>query len=202
MVWSGVPWSQCSAMLCTNFSQDSVSKWFSGWTITQLQTLLFKTYFSKYPNTWYQGDYAEVTKRDGFIVHGRSEATLNSGGVRIGTAEFYRVVEKIDNISECVAVEQRYKNDTRIILFIKLKKFFKLNTTLIELIKNKIKYSLSPKHTPSKIIQVSDIPKTKSGKIVELTIKQIIHNEKILNLSSLVNPESLNEFRDRKELED
>ena len=160
-----------------------------------------KTYFSKYPDTWYQGDYVEVTKRDGFIVHGRSDATLNSGGVRIGTAELYRVVEKIENINECVAVEQRFENDTRIILFIKLKKFSKLNTAFIELIKNKIRHSLSPKHIPSKILQVSDIPKTKSGKIVELTIKKLIHNEKIVNLNSLVNPESLNEFKNRKELE-
>ena len=160
-----------------------------------------KTYFSKYPNTWHQGDYAEITNKDGFIVHGRSDATLNSGGIRIGTAELYRVVEKIKNINECVAVEQRFKNDTRIILFIKLNEYSKFNITLRELIKNKIKNSLSPKHVPSKILQVSDIPKTKSGKIVELTIKKIIHNEKIVNLNSLMNPESLNEFRNRIELE-
>ena len=160
-----------------------------------------KTYFSKYPNIWHQGDYVETTAQNGFIVHGRSDTTLNSGGIRIGTAELYRVVDKIESINECVAIEQNLVDNTRIVLFVKLNKGFTFNKNLEELIKNKIKYSLSTKHIPSKILQVSDIPKTKSGKIVELTIKKIIHNEEIVNLSSLLNPESLNEYKNRKELE-
>ena len=111
------------------------------------------------------------------------------------------MVEKIKQIIECVAVEQKFNNDTRIILFVKLEENIELNNELAKIIKNKIKLSLSPKHIPSKILQVSDIPKTKSGKIVELTIKQIINNDKIVNLSSLINPNSLEEYMNRKELE-
>ena len=159
-----------------------------------------KTYFSKYPNIWHQGDYDSTTTKGGFIVYGRSDATLNSGGIRIGTAELYGVVEKIDNVYECVAVEQKLIKDTRIVLFVRLKKGVVLSEALIKVIKNKIKHSLSPKHLPEKIVQVSEIPKTKSGKIVEITIKKIINKEKITNLSSLINPESLSEFINRSEL--
>ncbi len=154
----------------------------------------FNTYFNKYPNIWYHGDYAKLTKNNGYIIYGRSDATLNSGGVRIGTAELYRVVENFDQILECIAVEQKYKNDTRVILFIKLIKNEILNEKLIKNIRDKIKFSLSPKHIPSKIVEVNDIPKTKSGKIVELTIKKIVNKEKITNLSSLYNPECIEEF--------
>ena len=161
---------------------------------------LKKTYFSKYSNIWQHGDFAEITSNEGLIIYGRSDATLNASGIRIGTAELYRVVENINLIDECIAVEQNYKNDTRIILFLKLINNKKLDVNLIHIIKNKIKNSLSPKHVPSKIIQVSDIPRTKSGKIVEITIKKIINNEKITNLSSLNNPESLEEYKNIIEL--
>ena len=126
-----------------------------------------------------------LTKNKGYIIYGRSDATLNSSGVRIGTAELYRVVENFNEILECIAVEQKYQNDTRVIIFVKLIKKNILNNKLIDKIKNSIKYSLSPKHVPSLIIEISDIPKTKSGKIVELTIKKIVNNEKITNLNSL-----------------
>ena len=162
--------------------------------------LLKKTYFNKYSNIWHHGDYAEITKNNGIIIYGRSDATLNAGGVRIGTAEIYRVVENIDFIIESIAAEQKFNNDNRVILFVKLNKNYKLNSTLIDLIKNKIKGMLSPKHVPAKILQVSDIPKTRSGKIVELTIKKILNNEDIINLSSLENPECLEDFINRKEL--
>ena len=155
----------------------------------------FNTYFNKYPNIWYHGDYAMFTKNKGYIIYGRSDATLNSGGVRIGTAELYRIVENIDGINECIAVEQKYKNDSRVIMFIQLTKKNVLDKKLLDEIKNKIKSSLSPKHIPSVILDVSEIPRTKSGKIVELTIKKIVNNEKITNLSSLYNPECLKEYR-------
>ena len=155
----------------------------------------FNAYFSKYKNTWHHGDYAEITKNKGFIIYGRSDATLNAGGVRIGTAELYRVVENIQDIHECLAVEHNIKNDTEVILFIKLYSRNKFNENLKIEIKNQIKTLLSPKHIPAKIFCIKDIPKTKSGKIVELTVKKIINNEEIKNLNSLINPKSLSEYR-------
>ena len=155
----------------------------------------FNAYFSKYKNTWHHGDYAEITINKGFIIYGRSDATLNSGGVRIGTAELYRVVENIIGIQESLAVEHRIKNDTEVILFIKLHNRKKFNENLEIEIKNKIKTLLSPKHIPAKIFCINDIPKTKSGKIVELTVKNIINNEEIKNLNSLINPKSLSEYK-------
>ena len=154
----------------------------------------FNAYFSKYNNIWHHGDYAASTKKGGYIVYGRSDATLNSGGVRIGTAEIYRVVENIENILECIAVELINKSDTKVILFIKTLENVKLDNFLINLIKSNIKKLLSPKHVPSDIIQVNDIPKTKSGKIVEITVKKIINKEKVENLNYLSNAECLNEY--------
>ena len=135
------------------------------------------------------------THTDGFIIYGRSDTTLNAGGIRIGTAELYRVIENINGIIECVAVEQTYRNDTRIILFVKLIEKLFLNDSLLKNIRNQIKISLSPKHIPSIIIDISDIPKTKSGKVVELIIKKIVNNEEISDLSFLSNPECLDEFK-------
>ena len=153
------------------------------------------TYFKTYKNIWKHGDYAKITKNNGFIIYGRSDSTLNSGGVRIGTSEIYRVVDNIKEIIESIIAEQIIKSDTRVILFLKLKKNIKLNDLLKIKIKNLIKKSLSPKHVPSLIYQVNDIPKTKSGKIVELTVKKIINKEKINNVSSLQNPKSLEDFK-------
>ena len=137
------------------------------------------------------------TKENGFIFYGRSDATLNAGGIRIGTVELYRVVENIEGIIECAAVEQKYKNDTRVILFVKLIEKKALDKDLLNNIRKQIKISLSPKHIPSVIIDINDIPKTKSGKIVELTIKKIVNNEKISNLRSLSNPECLDEIKEK-----
>jgi len=151
-------------------------------------------YFSKYKNIWHHGDYAILTEKKGFIIYGRSDATLNSGGVRIGTSELYRVVENIKNIQECLATELNHKNDTEVILFIKTIKNVLFNDDFKNIIRNEIKNLLSPKHVPSKMILVSDIPKTKSGKIVEMTVKKIINYEKIDNLNSLSNAECLEEY--------
>ena len=153
-----------------------------------------KAYFNKYKNIWHHGDFCEKTENNGFIIYGRSDATLNAGGVRFGTAELYRVVENIDNIIECVAVEHSIYNDTEVILFIKAQSNFNLNDDLIKLIKFEIKSNLSPKHVPRKIFQVKDIPKTKSGKIVELTIKNIINGLDVKNKNILANPDCLKEF--------
>jgi len=154
-----------------------------------------EAYFSKYKNIWHHGDYAEITENNGFIIHGRSDATLNSGGVRIGTAELYRVVENIEEIQECIATEYIIKSDTMVILFVKLHNLKNFNNFLEIKIKNSIKKLLSPKHVPAKIFNINDIPKTKSGKIMELTIKKIINNEEIINLNSLKNPECLEEYK-------
>ena len=162
---------------------------------------LEKTYFSKYPNIWHHGDFAEISSNDGIIIYGRSDATLNVGGIRIGTSEIYRVVENIIYVHECIAAEQKYEEDNRVVLFVKLDENKKLDEKLISLIKNKIKNLLSPKHVPSKILQVSNIPKTKSGKIVEITIKKILNNEEITNINSIINPECLEDYKNRKELQ-
>ena len=159
-----------------------------------------KSYFSKYKNIWHHGDYAEFTKNEGIIIHGRSDTTLNSGGVRIGTAEIYRVVENIKEIEECLVTEKILKDDTAIVMFIKIRNNIKLNKKIIKKIQKNIKNLLSPKHIPKIILQVKDIPKTKSGKIVELAIKKIINGEKVENISSLSNPECLKEYKNRKEL--
>ncbi len=151
-------------------------------------------YFKRYKNVWHHGDFCKKTKNNGFIIYGRSDATLNAGGVRFGTAELYRVVENIDNIIESVAVEHSLHNDTEVILFIKMKSKFNLNEDLIKLIKFEIKSNLSPKHVPRKIFQVKDIPKTKSGKIVELTIKKIINGQDVKSKNTLANPDCLKEY--------
>ena len=151
-------------------------------------------YFSKYKNIWHHGDYATTTINGGYIIYGRSDATLNSGGIRIGTAELYRVVENIEYIQECLATELKKINDTEVILFVKTTNGVILNNNLENEIKDVIKTQLSPKHIPSQVIMMSDIPKTKSGKIVEITVKKIINNEKIDNLNSLSNAECLDDY--------
>ena len=159
-------------------------------------TKYLDAYFNKFENVWHHGDYCEKTENNGYIIYGRSDATLNSGGVRFGTSELYRVVENIDNINECVAVEHNIYSDTEVILFVKINESNKLDDELIKKIKLEIRNNLSPKHVPSKIFAVSDIPKTKSGKIVELSIKNIINGIKIENISALQNPDCLKEYQD------
>ena len=154
-----------------------------------------KAYFSKFKNIWHHGDFIQRTKNNGFVILGRSDATLNPGGVRIGTAEIYRQVDNIDFIRESLVVGQNTKNDIKIILFVVLNIKKKLSNSEIKLIKNVIKKNCSPKHVPHKVIEVSEIPRTKSGKIVELAVKRAIHGEKINNLQALANPKSLNFFK-------
>ncbi len=154
-----------------------------------------KAYFSKYKNIWNHGDFIQRTNNNGFIILGRSDATLNPGGVRIGTAEIYRQVENIDFVRESLVVGQSWDDDVRIILFIVLNMKDELLQKDIDLIKSNIRKNCSPKHIPYKIIKVPEIPRTKSGKIVELAVKKAIHGEKIDNLQALANPDSLTFFK-------
>jgi acetoacetyl-CoA synthetase len=157
-------------------------------------------YFLKYQNIWHHGDYGEIKDSGGYIIHGRSDATLNPGGVRLGTAEIYSEVEKFDEVQESLVVGQSWDNDIRIILFLVLNHKHKLDEKLSVKLKNQIKKNASPRHVPSKIISVKEIPKTKNGKIVELAVKNIIEGNPIKNIEALANPESLNQFKNLKEL--
>ena len=145
-------------------------------------------------------DYAERKKNGGYIIYGRSDATLNPGGVRLGTAEIYSVVEKFKEIKESIVVGQKWDNDVRIILFVVMSKSYSLNDDIILRLKKRIRSEASPRHVPSKIIQVSDIPRTKNGKIVELAVKNTIEGSKIKNVQALANPKVLNEFKNLKQL--
>ena len=158
------------------------------------------TYFNKFKNVWYHGDYAEVKSNGGFIIYGRSDTTLNPGGVRLGTAEIYSEVEKFKEIKESVVVGQAWDNDVRIILFVILTPDKELDENLKNKIKFEIRKNVSPRHVPSKIISVHDIPKTKNGKTVELAVKNIIEGQPIKNKEALLNPQSLDEFKNLKEL--
>ena len=160
-----------------------------------------KAYFNKYKNIWHHGDYAEVKNTDGFIIYGRSDTTLNPGGVRLGTAEIYSEVEKFFEIKESIVVGQSWDNDVRIVLFIIMNKNYSINDSLLKKIKQQIRRNVSPRHVPSKIIVVKNIPKTKSGKIVELAVKSTIEGNKIKNREALVNPEVLEEYKNLRELE-
>ena len=157
-------------------------------------------YFEKYKNVWHHGDFAKITNNGGFIIFGRSDTTLNPGGVRLGTAEIYNVVEEFAEIQESIVIGQTWENDIRIILFIVLNKGYSLTEDVKKKIKKAIKSKASPRHVPSKIISISEIPKTKNGKLVELAVKQIIEGETIKNLEALANPGSLEQFKNIKEL--
>ena len=154
-----------------------------------------KAYFDRFKNIWHHGDFIERTKNNGFIMRGRSDATLNPGGVRIGTAEIYQQVEDIDFITEGLVIGQNYNDDERIILFVTTKGNVELNEDKIKLVKSKIRKNCSPKHVPALIIKVPDIPRTKSGKIVELAVKKVINGEKINNKEAIANPEILDYFK-------
>ncbi len=157
-------------------------------------------YFKKYKNIWHHGDFAELKNSGSFIIYGRSDATLNPGGVRLGTSEIYSEIEKFKEIKESLVIGQSWNNDIRIILFVITKENYKLHEDLIKKIKLQIKKNVSPRHVPSKIIRIKDIPKTKNGKIVELTVKNIIEGNKIKNKEALANPEVLDQFKNLKEL--
>jgi acetoacetyl-CoA synthetase len=157
-------------------------------------------YFSRFPRVWRHGDYARLTENGGLIIYGRSDAVLNPGGVRIGTAEIYRVVETIGEITESVCVGQDWNGDTRIVLFVKLAGGLRLDERLRSAIRRKLRENASPRHVPSKIIQVADIPHTINGKITEIAVREIIHGRRVRNRDALANPESLELFKDIPEL--
>ncbi len=159
-----------------------------------------KAYFNRFKNIWHHGDFVERTKNNGFIISGRSDATLNPGGVRIGTAEIYQQVENIDFITEGLVVGQNLNDDVRIILFVTTKNQLELNEEKIKLIKKKIRTNCSPKHVPSLIIKVPEIPRTKSGKIVELAVRKIINGEEISNIDAIANPKSLDFYKNLTKL--
>ena len=171
------------------------------WKDKQNQAYI-NTYFKTYSNTWSQGDFAKITNNKGIVIYGRSDATLNPGGIRIGTAEIYRSVETHEEILESVAVGQKWKDDIRIVLFVKLAPGFELDESLVDDVKKSIRRDTSVRHVPAKILEVSDIPRTKSGKIVELTIRDIINGEKPKNLNAIDNSECLVEYQNRSELTD
>ena len=154
-----------------------------------------EAYFEKYKNVWHHGDFVIETKDNSFIIEGRSDSTLNPGGIRIGTAEIYRQVESLEEVKEALAVGQDWKNDQRIILFLILREKIKLNNELKDKIKNCIRDGASPRHVPAKIFMVNDFPRTRSGKISELAVRNIIHNKKLKNIEALMNPEVLELFK-------
>jgi len=159
-----------------------------------------EAYFNKFNNIWHHGDYAEVKNSGGFIIYGRSDTTLNPGGVRLGTSEIYSEVEKFKEIKESIVIGQSWDNDIRIILFVIMNQNYQLNNELIRRIKIQIRTNASPRHVPSKILNVKDIPRTKNGKIVELAVKNIIEGNEVKNKEALANPEILNEFKNLNEL--
>tara|TARA_B100001250_G_C19816142_1_gene798517 strand:- start:2398 stop:4338 length:1941 start_codon:yes stop_codon:yes gene_type:complete len=161
----------------------------------------YSTYFSKFHNIWSQGDYGELKDNGGLVIHGRSDSTLNPGGIRIGTSEIYKVVEKLKEINECLAVDQEWENDTRIILFIKLEQGYVLNSDLKKFICKKLRKEASPRHIPSKIIASPELPRTINGKILEIAVREIIHGRPINNIDAIANPKILNFFKGLKELE-
>lgn len=157
-------------------------------------------YFAKFPNVWCHGDYVELTAHGGMIIYGRSDAVLNPGGVRIGTAEIYRQVERIDEVTEGLVIGQDWRGDVRVVLFVTLRPGLRLNDDLIARIKARIRAEASPRHVPAKILQVAEIPRTKSGKIVELAVRDLVHGRAIKNIEALANPEALDHFRDLEDL--
>ena len=163
-------------------------------------------YFDRFENIWCHGDFAELTAHGGMIIYGRSDATLNPGGVRIGTAEIYRQVEQLPEVVESLVIGQDWppgkNDDVRVVLFVKLADGHVLDEALIDRIKRQIRDNTTPRHVPAKVVQVQDIPRTKSGKIVELAVRNVVHDQPVKNVEALANPEALDEFRDRAELRD
>src|SRR5262245_22284210 len=157
-------------------------------------------YFERYPGAWAHGDFAETTEHGGFVIHGRSDAVLNPGGVRIGTAEIYRPVERVPEVLESLAIGQEWQGDTRIVLFVRLRESAQLDEALAARIRERIRSEASPRHVPARIAQVADIPRTRSGKIVELAVRAVVHGREVKNREALANPEALELFRDLPEL--
>jgi acetoacetyl-CoA synthetase len=159
-------------------------------------------YFEKYPNVWRHGDWSEITEHGGIIIYGRSDAVLNPGGVRIGTAEIYRQVEQLEQVVESLVIGQDWQGDVRVVLFVKLRDGVSLSDDIVNAVKRRIRDNTTPRHVPAKIVQVTDIPRTKSGKIVELAVRDVVHGRAVKNLEALANPEALEQFKNRPELRD
>ena len=159
-----------------------------------------QAYFDRFPGLWAHGDYGEQNTHGGLIIHGRSDAVLNPGGVRIGTAEIYRQVEKVTEVMESIAIGQDWDNDVRVVLFVKLREGINLTEILQRQIRDVIRANTTPRHVPARIVQVSDIPRTISGKIVELAVRNVVHGQPVKNTDALANPEALDCFRNRNEL--
>jgi acetoacetyl-CoA synthetase len=157
-------------------------------------------YFEKYPNVWCHGDYVELTEHDGIVIYGRSDATLNPGGVRIGTAEIYRQVEQLEAVEESIVIGQDWEGDVRVVLFVKLRGGRRLDEDLVKTIKARIRQGCTPRHVPARVVQVADIPRTKSGKIVELAVRDVVHGRPVKNKEALANPEALELYRGLAEL--
>ncbi|GAB4349257.1 MAG: acetoacetate--CoA ligase [Gammaproteobacteria bacterium] len=159
-------------------------------------------YFERFPGVWCHGDYVELTEHGGLIIYGRSDAVLNPGGVRIGTAEIYRQVEKLDEVVESLVIGQEWEGDVRVVLFVRLADGVNLDDALIDKIKRQIRANTTPRHVPARIVAVTDIPRTKSGKIVELAVREVVHNRPVKNKEALANPEALEQFANRPELQE
>ena len=159
-----------------------------------------RAYFAQFDNVWCHGDYGELTPEDGAIIHGRSDAVLNPGGVRIGTAEIYRQVEKLDTIVESIVIGQDWEDDVRVVLFVVLREGEVLDEDLAQSVRTTIRQNATPRHVPAKIIQVPEIPRTLSGKIVELAVREVVHGRPVNNVDALANPEALEHFADLAEL--
>jgi acetoacetyl-CoA synthetase len=158
-------------------------------------------YFARYPNIWHHGDYVLLNDRGGIVIYGRSDATLNPGGVRIGTAEIYRHVEQIEEVLESIVIGQDWDSDVRVVLFVVLQPGLSLDGDLVKKIRQTVREKCTPRHMPAKVIQVAEIPRTKSGKIVELAVREVVHNRPVKNIHSLANPEALDFYRDLAELQ-
>lgn len=153
-------------------------------------------YFARFPGIWCHGDFAEITSHNGMIIHGRSDATLNPGGVRIGTAEIYAQVEQIPEVIEAIAIGQDWDNDVRVVLFVRLRAGVDLGDELVARIRKKIRDGASPRHVPAKVVAIADIPRTKSGKITELAVRDVVHGRVVKNKEALANPEALDLYKD------
>jgi acetoacetyl-CoA synthetase len=157
-------------------------------------------YYERYENVWRHGDWSEVTAHGGMVIYGRSDAVLNPGGVRIGTAEIYRQVERLDEVVESIVIGQDWQSDVRVVLFVKLRDGLELDAALVKKIRDTIRNNTTPRHVPAVVAQVTDIPRTKSNKIVELAVRAMVHGQPVKNREALANPEALEQFRNRPEL--
>jgi len=158
------------------------------------------SYFERFPGIWHHGDWVELTVHGGMTLYGRSDAVLNPGGVRIGTAEIYRPVEQLDEIVEALAIGQDWEHDVRVVLFVRLRPGLTLDAALEAKIRATIRTHATPRHVPARIVAVDDIPRTKSGKIVEIAVRDVVHGRPVKNRETLANPEALEQFANRAEL--